>query len=337
MAWTKAKTSIVAGAVILLASVTTIVTVKEIATHQPQAWQKGFDLSVLNRVPPQTTILPSLRSQLNHAEGENNGKMLGVGQSIRDIVMHAYGIHQAQIVFPTAIEGNYDFISNLPRGQHEALQQELNRKFGLNVRRELIDVNHLILKVKSRNAPGLKRSSLPFSGSEQDDSYSGHNQSVWSLVDYLSAHLGTVVIDQTGLSGNFDIDFTWDRTPEGLKQALLEQTGLELVPGKGPVEFLMVEDLNHPVVGIGAGLAIDGQTQQLKITSVYPNSPAAQAGLSAGFIIQKIDGISVADKNLAECVNLIRGTTGTKVQLEFVDPNKNETNTVELTRQKIQL
>jgi uncharacterized protein (TIGR03435 family) len=340
MAWTKAKTAIVVGVGILLAAGTTTVTMKEITDHQPQVWQKGFDVLVTDRVPPQVTILPSLPSQSHHAAGSHIGKMLGVGQSIQDIVMAAYGyrFHLAQLNLPATVpQGKYDYIANLPSGQQEALQLELKQKFGLVGHPETIETDCLLLKVKSRNTPGLHRASLPFSGSEQDDSYSAHNQSLWSLVDYLADHLGIVVIDRTGLAGNFDIDFSWDKTPEGLKQALLDQTGLELVPSKEPIEFLTVEDLNHPVVGIGAGLALDKQTQQLKITSVVPNSPAAVAGLSVGSVIQKIDGVSVADKNLAECVGLIRGQAGTKIQLEIVLPDENKTNTVELVRQKIQL
>lgn len=340
MAWTKAKTVMVASAVVLLAAGTATVTVKAIAARQPQVWQKGFNLLVTDKVPPQATILPSLPSQSNHAAGSHNGKMLGVGQNLPDIIMAAYGyrFHLAQLNFSSAIpEGKYDYIANLPIGQPEALQRELQRQFGLSCHPETNETDCLILKVKSRNAPGLKRSALPFSGSEQDDSYSGHHQTLWSLVDYLAGHLGTVVIDRTGLAGNFDIDFSWDKTPEGLKQALLEQTGLELVPAKEPVEFLVVEDVNHPIVGIGAALAIDGQTQQLKITSVYPDSPAAQAGLTVGSVVLAVDGIPVDGKDLAECVKLIRGQAGTKVRLQVITSSEGKTNAVELVRRKIQL
>jgi len=91
------------------------------------------------------------------------------------------------------------------------------------------------------------------------------------------------------------------------------------------------------VVGIGVGLDRDKQTGAFRITQVVSNSPAARAGLTAGVVIQKIDGVSVAGKALEECAMLIRGTAivGTKVQLELVNPDKNETNTVELTRQII--
>jgi uncharacterized protein (TIGR03435 family) len=54
------------------------------------------------------------------------------------------------------------------------------------------------------------------------------------------------VIDQTGLEGRYDIELTLDQPasqhpdPVALKQALLEQLGLEVVPGREPIEMLVV-------------------------------------------------------------------------------------------------
>ena len=53
-------------------------------------------------------------------------------------------------------------------------------------------------------------------------------------------------MDETGMSGRFDFDLHWDEqeprhNPEGLKQALLDQLGLELVPTNLPVEMLIIE------------------------------------------------------------------------------------------------
>ena len=58
---------------------------------------------------------------------------------------------------------------------------------------------------------------------------------------------GVPVIDQTGLSGKYTFDVKWDepdarrRNPEGLKQALLDQIGLELTPKVQPIEMLVIE------------------------------------------------------------------------------------------------
>ena len=81
-------------------------------------------------------------------------------------------------------------------------------------------------------------------------------------------------------------------------------------------------------------MIIDHETRTVRITKVIPNSPASSSGLSAGLIIQKIEDIPTETKSLGECVNLIRGKVGTTVRLEWVNPERKETNTVEVTRGK---
>jgi uncharacterized protein (TIGR03435 family) len=51
------------------------------------------------------------------------------------------------------------------------------------------------------------------------------------------------VFDQTGLSGNFAFYLRWDAKGgrDKLKQAMVEQLGLELVSSVQPVEMLVVE------------------------------------------------------------------------------------------------
>ena len=56
--------------------------------------------------------------------------------------------------------------------------------------------------------------------------------------------MNIVVIDQTGLTRNLDIDFKWDKTPEGLKRALLDELGLKLTPSRQTVEFVVVDKAN---------------------------------------------------------------------------------------------
>jgi CubicO group peptidase (beta-lactamase class C family) len=88
------------------------------------------------------------------------------------------------------------------------------------------------------------------------------------------------------------------------------------------------------IVGLGTALATDGQTGLLRITKVFPKSPAGEHGLTAGLLIQQINGTRVVGKTLAECLGLMGGPAGTKVRLEVVNPERNETSTVELTRGK---
>jgi membrane-associated protease RseP (regulator of RpoE activity) len=88
------------------------------------------------------------------------------------------------------------------------------------------------------------------------------------------------------------------------------------------------------IVGLGTALESDQKNGLLRITKVIPKSPAAQAGLLSGSFIQRINGIPVEGKSLGECLGLMGGPAGTKVRLELVNPERQEMNTVELTRQK---
>jgi CubicO group peptidase (beta-lactamase class C family) len=90
----------------------------------------------------------------------------------------------------------------------------------------------------------------------------------------------------------------------------------------------------HEIIGIGAALAADDSTGMVRITKIYSKSPADLAGLSAGLLIQKINGVSVAGKSVAECLRLMAGRSGTTERLEVINPERKETNAVQLTRGK---
>jgi uncharacterized protein (TIGR03435 family) len=48
-------------------------------------------------------------------------------------------------------------------------------------------------------------------------------------------------VDETGLTGRFDIDLTWEQTDfqqqtlDAVKQVLMQELGLELTPAKEPI------------------------------------------------------------------------------------------------------
>ena len=90
------------------------------------------------------------------------------------------------------------------------------------------------------------------------------------------------------------------------------------------------------IVGVGLMLRNDAGGHVV-VEQVVPNSPAAEAHITRGMIVSKVDDVSIEGKSLADYVNLIRGPAGTTVRLELVTPDHSQTNTVELTRRKITL
>ena len=90
-------------------------------------------------------------------------------------------------------------------------------------------------------------------------------------------------------------------------------------------------------VGVGILLRMDPQTHEVVIQQIVPDSPAANAGITNGLIVSKVDSNPMQGRPLAQCANLIRGPVGTTVQLELVTRDRSQTNSVELTRQKLKL
>jgi len=250
MAWTKANTAIVVGVSVLLVAGTTTITVKEIHDRWKYSWEVPHpDVKVLERASPQITILPAkfLKSG-GGGWAANNGRVLGISAGIIDMLEAAYAT-QARMVIATELpQERYDFIANLPNGTAPALQAEIKRRFGLVGRLETVKTNVLVLTVKHSNAPGLKPNRTGgHNNNQQFGEFSCVNQPISALTYFLELYLGTPVVDRTGLAGGFDMDVKWhdtdkaNRNVDGLKQALLDQLGLELVPAHEPVEILVVE------------------------------------------------------------------------------------------------
>ena len=66
----------------------------------------------------------------------------------------------------------------------------------------------------------------------------------YEVVGVLGFYFEKPVIDQTGFNGLYDyqLKVDWKRHDAAtLKQDLLDQLGLELVPGRQPIEVLVVE------------------------------------------------------------------------------------------------
>ncbi len=172
MAWTKAKTVLVAAVGALLAAGTAIVTVKEIQEHRAyaHAWQVReitMEQGLLDRIRPLVQIVPtkfSRASSIQQGVGirrTNGDKSAGLNQSVSNILLWAYGGRtlERMVVETRFPQDRYDFISTSAGDPKAALQQELKNQFGVIASNKMVETDVLLLKVKDRDAPGLRTAS----------------------------------------------------------------------------------------------------------------------------------------------------------------------------------
>jgi uncharacterized protein (TIGR03435 family) len=247
MALTKLQTAVIAGAAIILTASTATVVVYE---HQHYPWQvESQDGMILDQVPPQVKIVPTIFTPREGWTGRNN-KFLGMGQSINTLLVAAYNTGKYRMVYETKPpEDRYDFIANLPEGNNKALQQELERQFNLTAKSAKRNIDVLLLTVKYRNAPGLKLNTSNCNSSNIESRagrYYCVNVPLSNLAVLLEYYFEIPVVDRTGIAGKFDINIRWQErnwrdNPAALKQVLLEKLGLELVPGRETIDMLVVK------------------------------------------------------------------------------------------------
>jgi uncharacterized protein (TIGR03435 family) len=75
------------------------------------------------------------------------------------------------------------------------------------------------------------------------------------LIDVLADTVERPIVDQTGLSGRFDIDLEWSTVTSTASSnsdavtvftALREQLGLKLEPSRSPVDVLVIDSVERP-------------------------------------------------------------------------------------------
>lgn len=266
MAWTKAKITTVAVVGILFAAGTITVTVKEVAhNREDPVWSHitRCDLKQMESVPPTVSIRPTrfARSVVGQAR-DGDGKVLGLHMPFDTVLASAYDITPCRVLALTPLpQGTFDYIANVSQRPTEALQEMIRQKFGITGRHEMREADVLHLTMKRSGAPGMEPTPLT-QIYDTSSAHVGHfhysHCPIRTLVFDLEYYLHVPIIDRTGLAGYYDFDLNWNdeilwdatehrclSNPDGLKQVLLDQLGLELVPSREAIETLVVEQAKN--------------------------------------------------------------------------------------------
>jgi uncharacterized protein (TIGR03435 family) len=197
--------------------------------------------------------------------------------NIRMLVMYAYNVKNFQVSGPAPLlaadNTRWDIVAKAP-GDHppsraefrQMMQLLLADRFQLKVHQETREMPVYALTV-GKNGPKFKESEAP-DGAMSLHSMKGRNNvltlpkaTMSEVVDAVSnAFLDRPVVDQTGLTGAYDIKLTYtpntrantetdpDLSDISVFQALQEQLGLKLEAKAAKVEVLIVDKAASPSV-----------------------------------------------------------------------------------------
>jgi len=275
MAWTKAKTAVLAGAAIILAGTTTAIVVEHMLRHFDPG-PKSSEVTVedifkhLDTDPKSADKLEGLSANLiirptQYPMGgvgfqTPSGKSVAVNTSFDQIIRHAYGFAtSARMILPAALpKGQFDYLNSFPVHQRDELRAELKKQFGLTAHTETRAVDVLLLKVKEpeklkshlvQNGRPGNLGTFKMSQGLANDAVTGFES--LQLAELLETIFQKPVLDQTG-SGSFyewkskgEMDATLkNKNHEDKWRAMVDEFGLELVPSREPIEMLVVEKVN---------------------------------------------------------------------------------------------
>jgi len=139
----------------------------------------------------------------------------------------------------------------------EPLQNLLADRFALKYHRETKELSEYSLVV-AKTGPKLTLNTGDDHGSTEVHRQSGHvtiavrKTSMVHCAMILAGQLGRTVVDNTGLTGEYDFTLEWspeptpDSSDPSIIAALQEQLGLKLESTKGPVEVIVIDHLEKP-------------------------------------------------------------------------------------------
>ena len=202
--------------------------------------------------------------------GYHGHQVDATGQTLKSLMMFAYGVHGKQIVDEPAwvATDKYDIagVADTPGEPSLKQMQEMYRKlfaerFGLQLRREQREMTYYALTVAKGGVKITKAKDGDDASPDQTGEGHGYMEMRYTanlMSDFalgINYFADRPVVNETGLLGRYDFVLKW--TPDaatesegsqlpGLFTAMQDQLGLKLEPKKGPVDVLAVEKVKRP-------------------------------------------------------------------------------------------
>jgi uncharacterized protein (TIGR03435 family) len=216
------------------------------------------------------TIKPSKPGAgMNLALNPVNGQFSPSGVSLSFLITMAYGIHAGQVIgAPSWIEtAKFDIvakpdIAGVPDDKQlrMMIQKLLADRFGLAFHHDKKELAVYVLRV-GKDGPKLKKPPEGFIGmmGGPPGQLGARSATIAEFADYMQrAVLDRPVLDQTGISGKWDLSLSWrpdefqvgrptngDTGPD-IYTAIQQQLGLRLVSTKAPADVIVIDHIEKP-------------------------------------------------------------------------------------------
>ncbi|HWF07910.1 MAG TPA: TIGR03435 family protein [Bryobacteraceae bacterium] len=222
--------------------------------------QPAFDVATLKPSPPPEGDLINI-----NIGRVANGRVTFANASLSDCLKFAYGIvSDDQLAGPDWIKSKsvrFDIVAqtapDTPLEQIQTmLQALLAQRLKLALHHEQKEMTYLAL-IPGKKGPKMqlaKEGGAPFPNGISAAGHIASNQMTTArLATLLSRFERSIVIDETGLKGPFEIHLDWAVEPQGVQTtaeppagpsvftAVEEQLGLRLESRKGPLDVLVVD------------------------------------------------------------------------------------------------
>jgi uncharacterized protein (TIGR03435 family) len=232
-----------------------ILTLPATAADRPE-----FEVATVKRSPP-----PEGDAININLGTVRNGKVTFANASLSDCLKFAYSlVSDAQIAGPDWVKSRdvrFDIVAQPPAGTPTdqlpfMLQALLADRLKLAVHREKKDLPFLAL-VQGKNGLKFRASNpaVPGTGTNYGGQIVNSQVSMPKLALLLSRFERQTILDETGLDGFYDLKLEW--APDGAKDnpgpslytAVQEQLGLKLEARKGPLQVIVVDNVEKVPAG----------------------------------------------------------------------------------------